>query len=200
MSELSVVVATFGSASWSRLALERACPSVEAPAQLVRVHGRSLAEARNEGLRQVETEWVVFLDADDELEAGYAAAMLAGDGDLRVPQVRYPPRPASFPRVVGHDHTCSSECLTEGNWIVIGAAVRTEMVREVGGFKPWPWCEDWDLWCRCWRAGADICRVPEAIYRAHVRPGSRNRRGTPRALRQSTYQAIRRANFPELVV
>lgn len=199
MSEISVVVATYGHTSWKHLARTRACPSVPTAAPLIDVHGDTLAGARNAGLERVETELVVFLDADDELEPGYLDAMAAAEGDLRVPQVRYPPRPAAFPRVAGHDHVCSAECLPEGNWIVIGAAVRTELVRQVGGFKPWPWCEDWDLWCRCWRAGAELRRVPDAIYRAHVRRGSRNRAGTSREIRQATYRQIRRANFPELV-
>jgi hypothetical protein len=34
--------------------------------------------------------------------------------------------------------------------------------------------EDYDLWLRCVKAGARIVHVPDAVYCAHKRPGSRN--------------------------
>lgn len=59
--------------------------------------------------------------------------------------------------------------------MVVGATARTDLVRAVGGWRELPIYEDWDLWLRCWRYGCRIARAPEAVYRAHVRPGSRNR-------------------------
>lgn len=190
--DLTVVVATFGPQAWADLAMWRALPSASAQgAVTIHTHAGSLHDARNTALSHVDTEYVVHLDADDELEPGYLDAMRAASGDVRVPMVRYVPgHGPAFPKVVGHAHDCQPECLRDGNWVVVGACVRTELVRQVGGWRPWPIYEDWCLWQRCWQAGATFERVPEAIYRAHVQSRSRNHGPG----RRRWYRAIREAN------
>lgn len=198
--DVTIAVATCGDLSWARLAERRAIPS--AVAQGVPVVSRhvpgSVADARNAALEQVTTEWVIHLDADDELEAGYVQAVAAATGDLRAPSVRYvrpgwtPPRPRML-RVAGHRRACTGDCLPEGNWLVVGTAVRTDLVRTVGGWHNWDVYEDWDLWLRCWRAGATVEPVPRAVYRAHVRPDSRNR-AADHETRLRTHHAIAAAN------
>lgn len=197
--DVTIAVATFGDRSWVDLARERAIPSAEQfGCRIVHVHADTLMAARNEALTQVDTEWVIHLDADDELEAGYIDAMAAGSADLRAPAVRYMqgrwPDPLRIPKVAGHQHDCVAECLREGNWLVIGTAVCAEMVRQVGGWRDFEWSEDWDLWVRCWLAGATVEALPDAIYRAHVRRDSRNR-GASREVRSACHRAIYEANF-----
>jgi hypothetical protein len=196
--DVTVAVATFGDQFWVDLASKRAVPSANAlDVPVVHVHGSTLHEARNTALDVVATEWVVFLDADDELEAGYFDAMGAATADLRAPAVSYVrggrPDPARMPRVAGHRHDCTAGCLEWGNWLVIGTAARTEMLREVGGWRDFPWSEDWDLWVRCWQAGATIEPVPRAVYRAHVRHDSRNR-APAHAAKMEAHRMIARAN------
>jgi glycosyltransferase involved in cell wall biosynthesis len=178
--DVTIAISTFGEESWIALAHERAIPS--ALAQGVRVvheHAATLCEARNATLAAVATDYVVFLDADDELEPGYLHHIAAGHGDIRVPAVAYTTgsrrRPPRMPRVAGHHHDCTPDCLHQGNWIVVGAAVRTDLARNVGGWRDFDVYEDWDFWLRCYLAGADIQTCPAAVYRAHVRPTSRNR-------------------------
>lgn len=201
MGDVTVVVGTFGDSKWGDLARERAIPSVTDQAPVIHVHGYSLADARNRALGQVKTEWVVHLDADDELEPGYIDAIRTGTGDLRVPQVRYVrnghPRRAAFPKVAGHQHDCTADCLPDGNWLVVGTAVRTGLVLDVGGWRGYAWSEDWDLWLRCWLKGATVEPVPDAVYRAHVRQDSRNR-APDRAFKLQVHEQIHRANFPHL--
>jgi glycosyltransferase involved in cell wall biosynthesis len=183
-SDFTVVVATYGSRKWQLLAHRRAIPSARGQAPVEYVHGPSLHEARNQGLERVRTEFVVFLDADDELAPGYIDAMAQASGDLRAPRVQ---RVRRFGRadepftmtVYGHHHECTGECLREGNFLVIGTAVRTELASEVGGFEPWEFTEDRAFFARCWLAGGQIEHVPGAVYRAHVRNSSRNTEGTP---------------------
>jgi glycosyltransferase involved in cell wall biosynthesis len=150
---LTVCVATFGDREWKMLAERRAIPSARPQAPTISVHGATLADARNACLARVTTELVVFLDADDELEPGYADAMLAGTADLRAPQVRYVRarrfRASGFPKVAGHHHDCTADCLVEGNWLVIGTCVRADLLRSVGGFWDEPLYEDWSAWLRC---------------------------------------------------
>jgi GT2 family glycosyltransferase len=196
---VTVVVATFGELHWETLAQHRAIPSAQRAGadEVLYEHGASLMEARNTLLDRVVTPWVVFLDADDELEPGYIHAMAGASGDVRVPRVRYVRThargPALMPRVAGHRHTCDASCLAHGNWIVIGACARTDLLRKVGGWREFSWSEDWDLWARCWKAGATILPAPAAVYRAHVRADSRNR-GQTREVRLEAHRAIARAN------
>lgn len=199
---MTIVIASYGDREWLDLACDRATRSaMPQGAPVIYVHGLTLHGARNAGLAQVETEYVVFLDADDELEPGYIDALRAGIADLRAPAVRYV-RPNGraaapyVPRVAGHHHACTGECLPDGNWLVVGAMASTRLVRGVGGFRDFSWSEDWDLWLRCWRAGATIEAIPTAVYRAHVRSDSRNR-APDRAARLAAHQAIHRANYPE---
>jgi glycosyltransferase involved in cell wall biosynthesis len=197
--DVTVVVGTYGDPSWVELAQRRAVPSAAAQGvPVVHHHADTLHDARNGGIDQVTTEWVCHLDADDELEPGYFGAMASGVSDVRAPSVRYARRArvrdaASVPKVAGHAHDCSAECLIDGNWLVVGSLVRTDMVRRVGGWRDFPWSEDWDLWLRCHLAGATFEAIPDAVYRAHVRPNSRNR-APSRSARLAAHQAIASAN------
>lgn len=205
--DVTVVVATYGDQKWVDLANERAIPSAEAlGVPIVSSHGTSLQFARNAGLMQVETPWVCHLDADDELEPGYFEAMQAAADQLHngnvacviAPSVRYVEDgnldvDPIMPRVVNHAHTCTAACLTAGNWIVVGAVASTRSLKELGGWRDFPWSEDWDLWLRCHLAGVTIAAAPDAIYRAHVRSDSRNR-APDQAARTAAHLSILRAN------
>lgn len=185
--DVTVVIASYGDRIWRDRARERALPSVaNQGVERVLVHDPrgTLAQVRNRGLEAVNTEWVCFLDADDELETGYFDAMKLGEADLRAPSVRYVShqrRPdvgkVLMPKVVGraHQHQCTAECLDYGNWLVIGTVARTELVKRVGGFDEYPVYEDYALWAKCWKAGATAEPIPDAIYKAYVRQQSRNR-------------------------
>lgn len=178
--DVTICVATFGDQAWRNLARDRALPSAQAlGAPTVHIHGATLHDARNACLEHAKTEWVVYLDADDELEPGYLDAMASGTADARAPSVAYVHngrrRPPWMPQVAGHTHACQAECLLQGNWLVVGSMARTELLRSVGGWRDFAWSEDWDLWLRCHLAGASIEAIPAAVYRAHVRHDSRNR-------------------------
>lgn len=195
----TVVIGTYGSDVWSRMAIRRAVPSARAQGvPVLHEHCTTLAEARNLALSKVETEYVVHLDADDELEPGYIEAMSKVDADIIVPRVKYVRSrgnitPPFFLRVYGHDHECVGECLRFGNYIVIGAGVRTRIAQE-HGWEEFGWSEDWAMWARCWKAGATIERAPDAVYRAYRRVGSRNR--VQRGVSVNWHREIERAVWP----
>lgn len=197
---MTVVVATFGDQSWSELAHQRAIPSAQRlDVPVIHVHGDNLSGARNAGLAVVATEWVCHLDADDELELGYFDHMAAGTADVRAPSVRYvgqtPGRRPHVPKVAGHTHACTADCLPEGNWLVIGTVARTQLLRDVGGHLEFEWSEDWSLWLRCHLADASIEAIPAAVYRAWVRRKSRNR-AADHATRQRVHHEIARTHMP----
>src|SRR3954451_23230874 len=117
--DATVIIPVFGDVElWTKIAQPAVRSALDQGWPALVVAGTTLAGARNRGLDLAATEWVVMLDADDELELGYrgAAERRAGDADLLVPSVRYvtdmgaaaPPR---IPRVSGHQHDCGADCL-----------------------------------------------------------------------------------------
>lgn len=201
---VSIVIATYGDDSWRDLALKRALPSCEAldtpPHEVRLVHRATLNDARNAGALAATGEWLCFLDADDELEAGYLGAMRAAEPEpierlatpdevtagcelgiafdpacaLLIPAVRYLDRRG---QPQGEAHIPNAEpprSLIEVNRAVIGTLIPRALFLDVGGFGDEPIYEDWSLWLRCVRAGAELVHVPRAVYRAHRRPRSRN--------------------------
>lgn len=201
----TVVIASHGERHWLDLGTRRAAASAFAQGcPVIYVHGLTLHGARNAGLAQVETEHVVFLDADDELAPGYCETLATGTADLRVPSVQYVtpngrPRAPYVPKVASHQHACDAGCITTGagNWIVVGAMVRTDLVREAGAWRDWSVYEDFDLWMRVLLQGASVEVIPDAVYRAHVNPQSRNR-APAMAVKDAAHHAIVAANLGAL--
>ena len=171
---VSVIIPTYGQNDLYRLLALRAANSVNLqtvePLEIVRVHEETLQEARNEGAARAKGEWLIFLDADDELDPRYVEAMVAAEGDIR--------RPATLGVVDGVEDIAPvmipRKDLLVTNFIVIGAMHRREDFLAVGGFNDYPCLEDWDLWLRMVHNGAEVVDVPEAIYRVNVIPDSRN--------------------------
>jgi GT2 family glycosyltransferase len=196
IADIAVCIGTYGDHQrWSQMVQSRALPSVErqtmAPADIVWVHAPTLREARNNAAEDTDAEWLCFLDADDELDPRYIEVMshvsthLDGDWLLQpatrgvYPDGREDPQSVVIP----------ARPLLEGNYMVIGTLVRASQFQRLGGFANWPYAEDWDLWIRCWRDGAKMRAVPDAIYRVLVNGTGRN--SCDRALQIRTYNAIR---------
>lgn len=151
----------------------------------------NLSAARSAGLRLVETPWVIFLDADDELSEGIRQAVEIADRggfvlvsgalrrrqDPRIPSPRrWPPRYAAV--LVKLPRLFSVWNAVRPLLPVIGAAVIcTNTVRHVG-LQHLPVDEDWLLSVRLSRAGAIALRLdlerPALIYR--TAPGTLSRR------------------------
>lgn len=184
MAPLDVtVVVPYTGEPWKTLAHTRAIPSAEALGVPVVVgEGSTVAEARNNGLDKVTSKWTIHLDADDELESGYVEAMATGSADVRAPSVRWVAQnrnrnaPAWVPQVWAHESrhdACTGDCLAYGNWIVVGALVRTDIAQQIRWWEE-PIFEDWSFWVRCWQAGATFETIPAAVYRGWSQRGGRN--------------------------
>lgn len=173
--DVSVILATCGDRSWIDLAAGRALPSVGAqslqPAEVIAIHRPTagIHEARNQGAERARSEWLCFLDADDELHPEYLATMASAGGDLRAPAVQFIRDGVAAAPVV-----LANRDIDTMNPCVIGTLVRRELFLDAGGFWSWPAWEDWCLWRRCWLLGAALVHVPEAVYRAYVTAGGRN--------------------------
>jgi GT2 family glycosyltransferase len=181
MTTISVVIATYGEEAWYEMAMERAYPSAQgqgADNVMVCHHPiGTIATARNQGADVMDSPWLLFLDADDELAPGYVGAMKRaieqhadGASVLLTPATQWIrrgiPAPPGFQREVP---------LERGNWLVIGTLIQRSLFMQIGGFHEHPHgLEDWNLWARAVRAGARIVKVPDAVYIAHVNPQSKH--------------------------
>jgi len=201
MIDVTVVIATHGDDTW-RIMGNEAQMLLPMEWRTIRVHEKnmSLAQVRNYGLSKVETDYVVFLDADDNLSPDYFNDVTPTT-DVTVTSVSYNGNTPSIPLVWAHEYipamrhqgACEATCLLDGNYIHIGAIIRTEAIRAVGGFDEYPVYEDWALWLKMQQNGATFANHPESIYLAAVResPGHRNK-SLPRVERNKIHEQIYR--------
>lgn len=132
------------------------------------------AAVRNRMLRRVATEWVAFLDDDDELLPDHLK-LCARYATLSSVDVVYP----GYECVGGEDPVnCfgipfDASLLKRRNFIPVTVLARTELVRAAGGFQPRPDehgdpCEDWGLWLSMLDSGAKFGHLPVRTWRWHL--------------------------------
>jgi len=180
MTAVSVCVSTYGAKEWEDRGIATADAAyryLKRPNGMgvkafevshVHLNEGTLAQARNLAAEEARCTWLVFLDADDSLNANYVEGVLAGHGDLRQPKTTFCD-PNDVSRKTAPEFLPAWPSLFDNNWMVIGTAVRRSMFLDVGGFRELPAWEDWDLWLNCWQnANAVIGKAPRAIY--HVGP------------------------------
>lgn len=170
---VSIIIGTYGPEDvWDGIAAQaiESAQNQSHPVEVVRSHGDTLQEARNFGAEEAMGEWLIFLDADDELDPGYVTAMLDGTGDIRQPSTLgiVDGQPDDFPVLIPRRN------LLDANFLVIGCMVQRSRFLDSGGFDDYPILEDWALWLKLWVDGAEIGTAPEAIYKVHVSQNGRN--------------------------
>ena len=128
----------------------------------IRQENQGPAIARNRGIWEARGEYIHFLDADDQLAANKVETCLgvflqrsdidvlhtyyqfvAGDGRTHIETSPFP----SF----SHDIFCELLRLTGNHILISSTMIRTEVLREIGGFEDDPEyrsAEDWDLFLR----------------------------------------------------
>jgi glycosyltransferase involved in cell wall biosynthesis len=200
---ISICISTFGSERWEALAYTQAWPSARGAHEVVvrHLHTGTLAQARNEAALDAEGDYLCFLDADDELGPDYIGAMTRAyeqerrdDGTplLLAPAVSYIRKTKAQPPKFWPEIP-----LSQGNWLIIGTLVPRDLFLAAGGFREYGMYEDWDLFIRCVQAGAEIVKVPKAVYWAHLVPESRNR-SPSKEEKHYWHQRIGHDNFPDL--
>lgn len=138
------------------------------------VNGDGPAAMRNRMLSQVVTEWTVCLDDDDLLFPNYLDAvtphLVESDVVYTAWQLSGAVDPVPYPRF-------DPELLRDHNIIPVTACVRTDMLRQVGGFPTDVELEDHGLWLRLLDAGARFRCTPVIAWHYRRFPGSRTEKG-----------------------
>jgi glycosyltransferase involved in cell wall biosynthesis len=144
------------------------------------VDGAGSAATRNAAIEMVKTEWTAFLDSDDELKPLHLGLLLEAAqihrADMIYPWFEHPGRDDPFPgrfraRFAG-------PLLLHSNYIPVTVLVRTELLRQTGGFQPMlrepngSWNDEWGLWCRLYELGAKIEHLPERTWTWHIHGGN----------------------------
>lgn len=142
--------------------------------------GRGSAWARNTAAATADTEWLAFLDDDDELLPDHVAWLLQGAQSADV--VYSLPHPDGKTPPVGPYNPVR---LRAGNYIPVTALVRRSLFEQVGGF-PDVYAEDWALWLALTDVGARFRFVPVATWIYHTTPGSKQEQRSDRARRGLT--------------
>jgi glycosyltransferase involved in cell wall biosynthesis len=199
MDAISICISTYGDRKWERLAKSRALPSAQRQKadEIVMVHldNGTAASCKNVAIEKAKGPWIICLDADDELEEGYAEAMRNGAGDLRYPLVRKIPADhpdtVAYPDPVNLKHRNSTGDLLLGNWMVIGSMFRRDDFLKVGGFREFESWEDWFLYMQLTYCGAVPVLCPGAVYRVFEHQNSRVTVPDPMKLFLSMQQQFR---------
>ena len=162
-------------------------PSLPPGVEIVRSERRlSVGAARNLGLGRVETENVIFCDADDRLLPGAMAllsARMAERPELAATICRYvswnpetgaravlerSPRPVVF-RVARYRRLFALAGLRYNCFPVVGGILRTRAVKDAGGFGDGNVGEDWILGAQlAFRGPIEFHREPSFLRRVHA--------------------------------
>lgn len=153
--------------------------------------GEGAAATRNRALETVKSEWVAFLDDDDQFLPHHLERLVA-HADLTGADLVYPWYEGininlfAVPDVDGigmvhpkgreWDWRLEKHLRTQGNFIPVTVLARTELIQRVGGFKgsddpTVDQTDDWRCWIAMLDAGATFAHLPEATWRWNGHPG-----------------------------
>jgi glycosyltransferase involved in cell wall biosynthesis len=142
--------------------------------------GEGAAATRNRAWRALTTDFVAFLDDDDELYAHHLDALLAcaleNEADLVYPW--FDVEGGTDPLAVMHDGALQSPLgvpfgpeqagfLRDANFIPVTFLVRRWVLEDTGGFPTDHHPEDWAFLVRALDVGAKIVHLPERTWAWH---------------------------------
>lgn len=203
MKDVTIVVPTCGSDFWLHMGNQAAEKAETLGVPVLRVHipAGTVSQARNAGLYGVKTKYVVFLDADDDLDSKYFDGVKL-TADVTATAIQYSEAIGpQVPRVwlhenqgyLPHDGPCVGDCLPDGNYIHIGAFINVKAALAVGGFREYPVYEDWALYLAMQQNGATFDTHYASVYMANARENENHRnKAIPLAERNLIHEGILR--------
>ncbi len=153
-----------------------------------------LAAARNRGVREARGRYVLPLDADNRLAAGYIASAIQGLDSQPEVGVVYGDR-LEFGGRNGRKPVPELDLpnFLWANYIDACAAYRREIWEACGGYDAGAlvW-EDWDFWISAAERGWRFQRLPDVTFEYRVRPSSMLRKAEREGLRRTVREHIYR--------
>ncbi|MBP3701725.1 MAG: glycosyltransferase, partial [Lachnospiraceae bacterium] len=124
----------------------------------------------NAALALAEGQFVVMVDHDDVLEDD--ALEMVADVVRKHPQADFIYTDSDLTdhdHLYNYNHLCkprwSQEMLYSANYITHLSVVRTELLRQIGGWKKeYDGAQDWDLFLRIGERTGEIYHIPEVLY------------------------------------
>lgn len=150
--------------------------------RLVRQANAGVSAARNRGVAQTRSELVAFLDQDDLWLPTYLHEQVASMSDPAVVlsstsfEIIDAAGAVVGPGFSGHN-TSYDDLLTGCGLQLSTVMVRRDAFVAVGGFRPFPVSQDWDLWLRLARQDGAVVVAVDAVlgcWRQHAANGSRD--------------------------
>lgn len=140
------------------------------------------APTRNRAWRGLSTDWVAFIDDDDEMMTHHLKACLEHAAESGADMVfpwfeiwKYGEPTKDDP--LGARGVADADIpakLERSNFIPVTVVIKRELLQEVGGFPipltpEWPMrdCEDWGCWKRVVQAGGKISHLDQVTWRWH---------------------------------
>jgi len=197
---IGVATGTYGDRDYWAVLVERAFRSVQAQTlhcEFQWVHGDTLHEARNEAANKLikrGCDYLIFLDADDELDYEYAALT------SQYAEISSSPFPVVYTATIGivygvrdlSPYMQSPKDILKENFITIGALHPAALFKEIGGFDDWPVLEDWAYWAKAFVHGATFVPCPSAVYEVHISSERLGRnKSAPDSVVSDTFTRIR---------
>lgn len=153
----------------------------DARIKVIHQENKGLSAARNAGIRQATGEFLHFLDADDLiLPTAYQVIYQKSQRDSKISL--WISSYSYFDQNDFHTHVFSEKKLHAIDFIRTNQAppvahfLKKEMIQRIGSFdQQLKSCEDWDLWLRVAKSGAQIKTISDSLARYRYVSGSMSR-------------------------
>ena len=137
-----------------------------------------ICSSKNAVIPYLDSEYLVFLDADDKVHPQFLEKLLSKAG----PKTLVCPGLQEFE--AGSNAGWPSwgtqyQDFCQNNRIFCCSMMPTKEFIDLGGYDPALdrlGCEDWELWCRLTQAGCKVVIVPEILFYYRVHAGSHTAR------------------------
>ncbi|HMB71164.1 MAG TPA: glycosyltransferase, partial [bacterium] len=152
--------------------------------ELHRLPRRGIVDALNDGVARLRAPYAARIDADDRMRPERLRRQLEfldahADLDVVASRVEFFGDPLSAEMAAYRDWMNSlvtheqivGDLFVEAPLAHPSVTMRSESLTKLGGYRPLPFPEDYDLWLRAWRAGWRFAKLPEALTELRDHPG-----------------------------
>lgn len=173
-SLFEVIVIDDGSTDNTREVAEKEWPGT---VRYIRQANKGLPSARNTGVMNARGQYILPLDADDEIHPDYLAHTIHHfSGNSHVGVVYTGVRNIGDPtkQLNSPSAGITLDAFQRGNQLYYCSLIRREALLECGGYNPRMihGYEDWDLWIDLCKRGWKFVYVPGPLFRYRARRGT----------------------------